>query len=302
MDWKTGALILSVGMLTLPATPVLAQNDDRTVRLAPSMPWNLDFSEDSCALRRIFGEEGREVYFELRQYAPGGDLQLSVLTDDIPRRPRDARITFMPDHSPIERERWFPVESENFGEGMLTTIDLSSAYTRYMREQADEENPFEPPSDAERDAREAEIEAFRIEGAFRYPIELQTGSFSNAMNGMRSCMDELLAHWGIDVEAHRTLTRKVAPLDQAVWVQEFYPHYPSDMARRGEQAYIRARINVSAEGRATACNVQSQLNDETFNTLACELLLEHSRFEPALDASGDPIASYHTMSIIYSLE
>ena len=71
----------------LPLSAASAQYDD-WLRLPQAGPWVMDYAEDSCALRSLFGEEGQQVYLELRQYQPGELMQLIVSSDDFRRRDR----------------------------------------------------------------------------------------------------------------------------------------------------------------------------------------------------------------------
>ena len=118
---------------------------------------------------------------------------------------------------------------------------------------------------------------------------------------MRSCLDDLLGHWGINVEAHRSLMRQVKPRDMERWVRPIIRNYPSEMLRTGEQGVVRIRLNVSAEGEPTDCSVQLPMSHDTFDEEACAQLLRYAEFEPALDGNGAPIASYWTTSVIYAI-
>src|SRR5688572_32137942 len=62
-------------------------------KLAPSSPWNVDYSNDSCALRRRFGAEGNAVMMELRQFRPGNVYHLTVASNDI-KRWNNGRLRF----------------------------------------------------------------------------------------------------------------------------------------------------------------------------------------------------------------
>lgn len=295
----SGILVSLLGLAAI-AQPSAAQTE--VDQLSPNVNWILDYAEDSCALRRTFGAEGQIVFLELRQYSPGQSLQMLVTSADYSRRIRRLAITFAPDseadtdHDPAE------VANGEWGTGFLTTVSLRTAGERELDSALSSEHSVDLAwSDEARNAREAEIAGIMISGAFREPIYLQTGSLHPAMNAMRTCLDELLTHWGIDVEAHRNLLRPVRPLDMDRWSRELITRYPHNLLRQGEQAYVRIRLNVTPEGRASDCNVQTRLNNEEFDTLACELMLEHARFEPALDRNGDPIASYWLTSVIYRI-
>lgn len=290
--------------LTAVSLPAHAQSRDDVVSLAPATNWNLDYAEDSCALRRLFGEEGQEVYLTLRQYGPSSGFDTTISSADFRRRShmRGLEITYAPDSRPDDDFEPMGIEVEGFGDGVMVSTSLLPAHQRELSNDLQRSQQVAlAVTDEARDAREAEIEGIEFSGLFRQPIFLETGSLHPAMTAMRSCVDELLNHWEIDVEAHRDLLRPVRSLDQENWVRPIIENYPSAMLNRGEQAMVRVRLNVSEEGRATACAVQSRINDETFDELACAMLLQHARFEPALDGDGNPIASFWQTAVIYRI-
>jgi len=146
---------------------------------------------------------------------------------------------------------------------------------------------------------EAEVAGIGLYDAFERPIYLQTGDLVEAMDAMKVCLEELEAHWGIDVEAHRTLARAAEPYDYDRLAREVMEDYPREMARQRIPAHLRVRLDVSAEGKPTGCHMQSGLNDEAFEREACGNMMRFAQFYPALDAQGMPIRSYYQISVIY---
>lgn len=144
-----------------------------------------------------------------------------------------------------------------------------------------------------------EVTGIGFNNAFQRPVHLRTGSLDEAMAAMSTCIDELQAHWGIDVEAHRTLTRAAEPHDYPRLVREVMDDYPADMVRKGIPAYIRVRLDVSPEGKPTGCHMQTGINDPSFEKEACGNMMRFAQFHPALDAQGSPIASYYQLSVVY---
>ena len=121
------------------------------------------------------------------------------------------------------------------------------------------------------------------------------------MEAMRDCLDELLNHWGIDAEAHATLSRRVLPADYEKLVRSLRRAYPNTMEARGMQGYVRARLSISENGEPTDCHIQSTISQPDFEKEACEQLLDEGEFFPALDAQGNSIASYWATNIVYAM-
>lgn len=152
-----------------------------------------------------------------------------------------------------------------------------------------------------RNAHESETRGILIEQAFSKALFLRTGNLHPAMEAMRSCLDDLYLHWGIDVDAHRTLRRPATPLDFARIVRELTESYPRDMAMTGRQASLRVRLDVAPDGMPTGCHMQVDYNDDAFERVACQKLMRYARFAPALDKDGQPIASFYQTAIHYQL-
>ncbi len=149
-----------------------------------------------------------------------------------------------------------------------------------------------------REERESQVTGILIERAFGDGVFLRTGSLHAPMKAMRTCLDELLSHWGIDVEAHQSLTREVEPLDFEAWARKMQEDYPTRMLQQGYQGYVRTRLDVSAEGDVTGCHHQSQVSNEAFERSACNNLMR-AEFRPALDANGEAIPSYYQIAVAY---
>jgi hypothetical protein len=54
--------------------------------LAPNVPWTLEADDDSCALRRIFGEGDQRGYLEFRRFGPGPYLQTVIASTSMKAR------------------------------------------------------------------------------------------------------------------------------------------------------------------------------------------------------------------------
>lgn len=282
--------VLALGLL---AEPVFAQA--QFLELAPQSKWVMDYDADSCALRRIFGDPEQQVLLELRQYAPGWRFQVTVASSTIETANKRPRVRFAPD-----TVLWEPDSPILGAFGDMEGVVYSDSFWLDSRQPAEGEAVL-PWPDADRDAREASITGLFVADTFEQDLLIKTGPMRQPMDAMRACIDELMTHWGIDVEAHRSLSRPVTPKDQRNWSQQLLQHYPTEMIRAGRNAYVRIRLIVGTDGKPSSCNVQIEAQHPVFQETACRILMRHARFEPALDARGSPIASYFTTAIIYQL-
>jgi hypothetical protein len=279
------------------ASPARAE----VISLAPSSEWVVSFDDASCAMIREFGTPESRVSMELRQFRPGGSFQLVVQTVAFARRNGPVSFTILPDEAQ-EFEYAIGVNRADGARGFALLGSFKRAADREIAERLQEDD--QPPRDWPIDdqlIREREISGILVEQGFSEEFLLQTGRLDQVMNVMRTCMDDLVASWGVDVVAHRTLERQVRPIDVTRWRRHLDRRYPLSMVARGQQAIVWARVTVGTDGRAMGCAIQSTMSDATFNDVACSLLVEHGRWEPALDARHQPIISYWVGAISYAI-
>jgi TonB family protein len=287
----------ALGLLALAPMAVAAPAaQPRTpLELEPSSRWIVDYDADSCALRRGFDDAAGKMTLEFRQYAPGDAFQVILASDYLNIERGSPEVKFEPDNALLERP---DATMGTFGDGVSGLF-----YQDSFRPNADKnrEDPPTPWSADEREARERAITGLVINDGFTRDLVLRTGEMHRPMEAMRSCLDELLTHWGVDVDAHRTLSRPAMPKDMARWVRRVQEHYPADMLRARRGGYIRIRLMVSEAGEPTSCAVQIETPHDSFEETACDTLMRYARFEPALDARQQPIASYYVTAILYQL-
>ncbi|NML94723.1 hypothetical protein HHL27_13695 [Novosphingobium sp. TW-4] len=65
----------------------------------------------------------------------------------------------------------------------------------------------------------------------------------------------------------------------------------------GASAIVYFRLMVGPDGNPTGCHIQQATNSPEFTDFTCKLLMKRARFAPALDAAGNPTASYYTNSV-----
>ena len=76
--------------------------------------------------------------------------------------------------------------------------------------------------------------------------------------------------------------------------------YTRSALNRGEQAILRMRVIVEADGTVSECEIYDATKTERIETNACEEM-DRAEFDPALDANGNPMRSFYTSNIIYQI-
>lgn len=280
--------------------PVIA--DDEVITLAPGSPWVMDYADDSCSLRREFGNADDRVILKLEQFAPDRDeMQITVAGPRMQWRNRRASgepaIRYIPDAEPAAIVTPLNITMANDWRGIAFFSSLMIAPAAASGLEGEALQAFVRGFD--RPPRERSVTALEIRNGLVDDLVLQTGSLGPPMVAMRACLDELLTHWGVDAAAHRGMRQPVAPVDSDGWGSAVWRSYPRAMAERGEQALVRIRLSISADGHPTDCHTQLRVGDEEFSRRACEILMGRARFSPAIDAQGNPIASYYLMILSF---
>lgn len=283
----------------LAAMPVIVTARQTPIELPPASPWNVHYADDYCRLARSFGSDKQRVILSIEQGAPGDSFRMTLAGPmmDRPRDRDDATIAF--GALPEQKLPFFP---GSLGDAMPAwifgdTIRLrpsTGAEQAFAAGNGDRLRLEQPISEAE----EASATSVLIGRPLRNPIRLQTGPMNAAFSAMRSCTDELLDHWGIDVARHREISRWVMPVGQPQkWLKS--GDYPADMLAKSQPGIVRFRLSVGADGTPTACHIQRSTNAKGFDDAVCSGLMRRARFEPALDKEGRPLASYYVSSVVF---
>lgn len=270
------------------------------VELAPTTPWNVHYADDYCRLARIFGTDKQKVTLSLEQDSPGASFRMTLAGPmfGAQRSKDDANLTFgaMPD----QKIMFFPGTVGTGKDGQPAWIfgepvrlkPYSAAEVAAAKENGYSSTFDTPVTEAD----EAAVTSLLIGRPLRNPVQLKIGPMKAAFTAMRSCTDELLAHWGIDVARHRELSRWAMPVTEpGKWLKS--SDYPRDMLAKSQPGIVRFRLSVGADGVPTACHIQRSTNSEGFDDAVCKGVMRRARFDPALDKDGQPLASYYVNSV-----
>lgn len=266
--------------------------------LEPSSPWNMHYDADSCALRRQFGEGEQLTYLEMRRFEPGTSIQL-IVSSKVKKANRTFLFRFDEDED-WRKSGGFRIVMSDGSTGMIFTSNLFKveipeellkdveALTAYFKSL---NNP------ALEDAAVKTADGVMLQGAFVRDLTLRTGSLEAPIKAMRECTDELITHWGVDADAHKSLSRPVTAKNAREMGTKIT--YPTRLVRKGVPGIVRVRLGVDPAGAVTGCHIQMDLADAQFEKEVCETLSRELVLEPALDKDGNPIASYWVSSVTF---
>lgn len=294
-------IVLIITTSALLSQPVAAQKQPLT--LNPSSKWIASYDEDSCRLIRQFGSGNDSVVAIFDRFGPNDRFQLTLAGKPVKARSesRPARLKF----GPIEEQQDVDFFTGSLGEDKPALIFQSSLRIAAINEAEqkafkkwDKNSDYQlPPISAE---RKAAVTYLSIGRPLRKPIELQLGSMEKPFAALSTCIDELMTHWGIDIEKHKNLSRTARPdSNPGNWVNAY--DYPTNMLRQGQPAVVQFRVDIDDKGEVTGCHIQKTTRPKEFDDAVCKSLMKRARFLPALDAEGQPIASYWRSTVRFQI-
>jgi protein TonB len=71
--------------------------------------------------------------------------------------------------------------------------------------------------------------------------------------------------------------------------------------RDGTEGTVGVAVTVNGEGRVSACSVTSSSGSSILDRAACDGMERYARFDPALNAAGNPVSASWSTRIVYQL-
>lgn len=288
-------VLASLGAAFLAAQPAAAKEKEPIV-YTPTGPWVFDYADDHCAFRRYFEAEGDRFFVEFRQYTPGLSFDLIAMSDNLRAERDEFSFRFAPFEAVITPETQYPMSSSEGGKGQFGS------------------GKFSPLSESEADEGKSKdlhvlehlgwlqtIEALELVSGFKKPVRLETGPFADLHTLSNHCLNKLVEEWGLDPERLAKAARAVSPRNMEVWQKKVADGYPLKALRRGKVGATRLRLMIDEQGRITSCTSLAQVADTSLSDRACEEMMDHAEFEPALDETGAPMPSFYVFNVSFKI-
>ena len=286
--------------ITLAATPAQAE----VVEVAPSSSWNIDFGENKCRLARFFGEgEERHLLF-FEQYWPGKQVGMTLAGPSYSRfRSRaPTNLAFFAAQEPRETKP-FTGSVGDYGDSLIfSTLNIATGMA--SDDEAEDAEAVRLPElvarlpELDKDAAQ-KVEFVAVKQRDD-EIRLLSGPLGEAFAALDACALDLVGTWGLDIEQHRTATRRPKWLNREATARRIMATYPREAQNSGEQGIMRMRVTVDHTGAVEDCAIIKATNTERLDSPACRAMV-NARFEPALDAAGQPMRSWFAETIVYQL-
>ena len=95
--------------------------------------------------------------------------------------------------------------------------------------------------------------------------------------------------------------RNATPRNLGRWANRIQSNYPSSALRKEIGGTVGVTVVVGPNGRVSNCSVTSSSGESSLDQAACEGFRRYGRFNPALDAAGNPTAGSYSTSITYRI-
>jgi protein TonB len=85
------------------------------------------------------------------------------------------------------------------------------------------------------------------------------------------------------------------------WSARIQESYPPRAVRDEIEGRVGVRVTIGPNGRVTACSVSSSSGSSILDEAACDGMTRYARYNPALDAAGNPTTGGESRTIVYQL-
>lgn len=275
------------------ATADAGSNQEKSARLLPSSPWNLEYSDDSCRLSRIFGPASSPSLIAFEQIAPGSSVTMITAGSEIAALGAfgDLRIGKSAT-GPRTRVIPMPASMSKYGAGyILPGVSFADAFfseVRYDFGVGRYGGAGIEPQDA------ASVSGILFERSGR-TVFLETGNMEQPLRALNSCTGDLLQHWGLGVDDHRGHT-PVALHNENTQISRIRSKYARGPGRKRHEALLTVQAIIDADGAVSKCDYRfaPATSGDSFDVCAD---LRKMRFDPAKAADGRAIRSFYALTI-----
>jgi TonB family protein len=124
-------------------------------------------------------------------------------------------------------------------------------------------------------------------------------SIGKVLDGLDTCNEDLRKYWNVG-EAEASFSKKARTLKP---LREYFSDsdYPSQANQQNESGTSKIMMMIDETGALKDCMVEETSGFATLDAMACAVLHERAKFEPALDAAGKPTRSVLTQRVIWRI-
>jgi TonB family protein len=121
-----------------------------------------------------------------------------------------------------------------------------------------------------------------------------------AIDTLKSCLNELRnapkQSAGFAIIATKAPTPRNSPSE---WIT--VEDYPNSAERERREGTVAFRLNIGQDGRTENCVVTKSSGSDDLDTATCKAMMRRTKFNPALDAGGNPVAGTYESRVSWKL-
>ncbi len=267
-----------------------AQGAKSTLTLAPQGEWKLRARQDTCRASRVFGEGENQTTLWIDQGGKEPNYNLTLIGQPLRHSyGRAVRIQFGEEKESL---RSYVRAKSSKGRPVLTMFGVAIVPPEIERK-ADAE--IEELSTQRINA----IKTFRIAESIIDPLEFELGSMAKALNFLRGCSEQL------SITLNRALSSKSGKSQPPELLNSSNMarliRYPTYLVNARMEARVEFRLTINAKGKPTNCNIRRSNRPQLFDDAVCLGLMKHGKFDAALNADGEPTASYYWSGVTFDI-
>lgn len=280
------SLVVQLAVCSLVAvSPAALAAESAPISLARDGPWVANYDDDKCQLLAKFGTGDATIVARFTRFQPSDGFDLALTGESLKRAGTTSKVKLGFGPGPGEREAM--ADLGTFGNKPLMMFGGQRLDNRSVTTDGPAQSwPSLTP------AQEAAVSTLtvRFGGARNYRPEL--GSMAGPMAAMRTCITDLLKHWGYDPQEVAAQSRRATPIgNPGSWVTT--KDYPSKSVMMGHNGLLQFRLDIDEAGKVLGCHILARTRPDEFADIACRAITSRASFEPALDAAGKPTRGYY---------
>ncbi len=245
--------------------------------LQPAASWNIDYGDSRCSLTRTYGDTAAPVTLMFEPGFFGGSVTVFVTgtRKQLGRQgPVNVTLTVPGRQQPIKTTG--------------TRFHLPAgdrAVLQYVLRSNDLESLVDAPTIA-------------IDTTNGPPVVVVLSLGKSALASLRRCEADLLQKFSYDEAKVARVTQRPRG-NPASWITD--RDYPEAARRAKVQGAAFVGMTIGINGKLSDCRILRSSGVPSLDQATCLILSERGRFQPGLDADGQPVESYQALNFDWRL-
>ncbi len=275
------AVVIAVGALLALSTSGAAGAAKTDVKVAsapvlrPAGPWRIDYGENECDLYRSFGTGRDQIVLRLTRRSALGRFDGAIAGVIIPDA--KGRVTL--------NMRLLPQSAET----KLIAYPI-------LRPDQPEKVIAWSRGDATILGQITDSQVVELSNGNDLKVALLLTKGIEAIKSLNKCHDDLLASWGADPEALRSIRFATKPVgDPTSWVTG--ADYPQEAKLANLGGMVDFMLVVDQAGKPVTCKVIKSSGAAQLDMTTCQLLMRRANFAPARTVENKPVTSLYSNTV-----